>query len=116
MLIFILNVEFLKIPVYRGAHAALLKLEIPHDDFHGKDGFGDLSHDREPNLCLIQKEHAVMYMGRMVTENKGKIHIIAIGPLTNIALAIKLFPTFLKDVASINIMGGNYKGKCSFFN
>lgn len=34
-----------------------------------------------------------------------------IGPLTNIALAIKTFPEIIDNIKDIFIMGGNHKGK-----
>lgn len=39
-----------------------------------------------------------------------KISLICIGPLTNIALAIKMHPGIRDKICDVNIMGGNYKG------
>lgn len=78
--------------------------------YHGKDGFGDLIHDSEPDISIIKPDIAALALGRIVTENPGEISVVAIGPLTNIALAVKLFPTFMEDVKEIYIMGGNHLG------
>lgn len=38
------------------------------------------------------------------------ISLICLGPLTNIALAIKTYPEIKENIKSVFIMGGNYKG------
>lgn len=49
---------------------------------------------------------AVDFIVKTVTENPGEITIVAIGPLTNIATAIRSEPGFAQRVRQINIMGG----------
>lgn len=49
---------------------------------------------------------AAEIIGRAVTDAPGEITIVAIGPLTNIALALRLYPRMASDVARIVIMGG----------
>jgi inosine-uridine nucleoside N-ribohydrolase len=51
---------------------------------------------------------AALEIGKVVTESPGQVSVVAIGPLTNIALAMKLFPSFEHDVAEIIIMGGAF--------
>jgi purine nucleosidase len=41
----------------------------------------------------------------------GKVTIAAIGPLTNIAMAINLDPTFSSSIRDLWVMGGNIKGE-----
>lgn len=43
--------------------------------------------------------------------NPNEISLIAIGPLTNIGLAIKAFPEVKDNIKDVFIMGGNHKGK-----
>ena len=58
------------------------------DEYHGKDGLGDvLKHGPDENL--IQKEHAVFAINRLAQEHQGELTLIAIGPLTNLALALR---------------------------
>ncbi len=38
--------------------------------------------------------------------------LVALGPLTNLALALRLDPDFGKKLKSCFIMGGNYEGIC----
>lgn len=42
--------------------------------------------------------------------NLGDISVVCLGPLTNIALAIKLYPEFLDNVKEFFVMGGNSTG------
>ncbi|VFS51883.1 ribonucleoside hydrolase RihC [Budvicia aquatica] len=45
--------------------------------------------------------HAI---GELICNNPGEITLVAIGPLTNIAHAIQLYPDLAKSVAEIAIM------------
>lgn len=42
-----------------------------------------------------------------------QISLVAIGPLTNLALAIRLDPSFPQKLKELYIMGGNKEGKTS---
>ncbi|XP_046736193.1 pyrimidine-specific ribonucleoside hydrolase RihA-like [Diprion similis] len=99
------------IPVYKGAYSPLLSTESARiaatELFHGPDGFGNMFIDK-PDTSKLQKEHAVHALYRMVCENPGEVSITCIGPLTNIALAIKLYPDFISKVKEFYVMGGNY--------
>jgi purine nucleosidase len=77
-----------------------------------KDGLGDVSFAKtiEGHRHLIDRsEHAINTLIRMSKEVKD-LNIIAIGPLTNIALALRMDPEFINRIASLTIMGGTYKG------
>ncbi|KAM6971606.1 uncharacterized protein LKV04_017175 [Tautogolabrus adspersus] len=51
----------------------------------------------------IQREHAVNAMIRLVTENQKQVSLVALGPLSNLALAVRLDPSLPQKL----IMGGN---------
>jgi purine nucleosidase len=53
-----------------------------------------------------QQESAVDFIIRTVNANPGQIYIIAIGPLTNIATAIRQSPGLAQKIKQLNIMGG----------
>lgn len=44
----------------------------------------------------------------------GELTLVAIGPLTNVALAIRLDPEFGKNLKECYIMGGNYEGALQY--
>lgn len=99
------------VAVYKGACSQLLSTEnaavSAAERVHGGDGLGDVFTDK-PDISKLEKEHAVHALYRIVSENTGQISIACLGPLTNIALAIKLYPDFIKHVKEFYVMGGNY--------
>ncbi|XP_078078998.1 nucleoside hydrolase-like [Mustelus asterias] len=110
-----------KIPVFRGASKSLLESQLSASQYHGKDGLGDVPDPKAPGLEYVQAEHAVTAMIRIATENAGQVSLVAIGPLTNIALAFKMDPTFPSKLKHLYIMGGNTESRgnvtmCSEFN
>lgn len=98
------------IPLFSGANCSLVGGRIAASHYHGNDGLGDAQHPHPPDV-EIQSEHAVPALIRLVNENKGKLTLVCLAPLTNIALAIRLDPDFGKKLKDCVIMGGNYKGK-----
>ncbi|KAM6945486.1 inosine-uridine preferring nucleoside hydrolase-like [Aplochiton taeniatus] len=111
----------LDIPVFRGAEEPLLGHVLHAADFHGKDGLGDAPDPNAPGLNLIQKEGAVQAMIRMVNQHPGEVSLVAVAPLTNLALAVKLDPHFPEKLKDLYIMGGNSDSRgnttvCGEFN
>ncbi|KAG9469831.1 hypothetical protein GDO78_019543 [Eleutherodactylus coqui] len=111
----------LDIPVFRGSSTAILGQNIHASDFHGVDGLGDVPDANAPGLELIQKEHAVDAMKKFACEYPGQISLVATGPLTNLALTVKMDPTFPQKLHSLYIMGGNMESRgnttaCGEFN
>ncbi|XP_021958071.1 inosine-uridine preferring nucleoside hydrolase [Folsomia candida] len=109
-----------EIPIFRGADRPLVyRTEKRSSFYHGTDGFGDADFSKiEPR---IEHEHAVHALVRLAHEYEGKLTIIAIGPLTNIALAINMDPTFSQSIKELCVMGGNVWGvgnirACAEFN
>ena len=54
----------------------------------------------------VQAESAADFIARTVTASPGEIEILAIGPLTNIATAIRQQPAAARAIKRITIMGG----------
>nr|XP_033804527.1 LOW QUALITY PROTEIN: inosine-uridine preferring nucleoside hydrolase-like [Geotrypetes seraphini] len=110
-----------EIPVFRGASDSLLG-ESSHSFLHfGRDGLGDVPDPDSPGLENLQGENAVQALLRIVSEHVGQISLVATGPLTNLALAVKLDPTFPQKLKHLYIMGGNMDGTgnrtvCAEFN
>ncbi|KAI2663564.1 hypothetical protein H4Q32_012124 [Labeo rohita] len=100
-----------QIPVFKGAACPLIGPVKGFKDHFGTDGLGDVLENSEIWKEQIQKENAVHAMMRLVNENPGDVSLIALGPLTNLALAVRLDPTFPQKLKDLYIMGGNMEGK-----
>jgi len=90
------------IPVYKGAEVSLENRSIEADYVHGKNGFGDL--DYEP-IRRSTSGDAIEFLINTVNNNPGEISVIAVGPLTNVALAVMRDKDFAKNLKSLLIMG-----------
>ena len=103
----------LQIPVFKGAASPLIGQNTTDEGHyhHGDDGMGGVPDPDPPSIDLIQSEHAVNALIRLANERPGEITLVAVGPLTNIALAMKLDPDFSKKLKELIIMGGNIEGR-----
>ena len=74
------------------------------------DGKQILIHDPSFPLPLperkVEEKHACSYIIDTLRNTKEKIDICAVGPLTNIAMALRLDPTIVNNIETIYIMGG----------
>jgi purine nucleosidase len=90
------------VPVFPGARRPLLR-EWVEANAHG-DGKGN--HDWPPPTQKAETQHAAEAIVELATQHPGEIDIIAIGPLTNVALALGLDPDLPQKIREIWIMGG----------
>ncbi|XP_075445181.1 nucleoside hydrolase-like isoform X2 [Ascaphus truei] len=109
------------IPVYRGASTSILGDRRNASYFHGVDGLGDVPDLDAPGVECIQKEHAVDAMRRLACQYPSQISLVATGPLTNLAMAVRMDPTFPEKLRCLYIMGGNMESRgnttaCGEFN
>lgn len=95
--------------MYAGARESLV-MTPQTDNFFGSDGFGDVPDPDPPSQEEIQKEHAVSALIRLVHQYPNEIIIVALGPLTNLALAMRIDPAFKKTVKQIVWVGGSIAG------
>lgn len=96
------------IPVAEGSHVTLTKgTKLRIADFvHGADGLGNQNFP-PPNGKPIE-ESAASFLVNQAKANPGKITVVALGPLTNIALAIQMDPEFAKNIGQIVLLGGSF--------
>ena len=92
------------IPVAQGSMLPLVLPLRASDAVHGESGLGN-SELPEPRAIPIP-QHAVDYLIERVLAEPNEIIIFPIGPLTNIAMAIRKEPGFAKAVKELVIMGG----------
>ena len=102
-----------EVPVYVGNASALNEISTSTEDFdefvahrieiHGESGL----HVTLPSPSVQPREkHAVDFIIEEVESNKGEIILVAVGPLTNIADAIKKQPKLKEWIRAIHVMGG----------
>ncbi|MHA0858123.1 ribonucleoside hydrolase RihC [Paenibacillus sp. CMAA1364] len=94
------------VPVALGADRPLIKEPIDASNIHGSSGMDGYDFE-EPTKDLVIKENAVNAMYRVIMESKEPITIVPIGPLTNIALLVKVYPEVKEKIAEIVLMGGS---------
>ncbi len=93
-------------PVAVGASTPLLGLQPIY--WEGHEGQGLLEPGDEP--LTPSTVHAADLISEVVRANPGEIHLVAIGPLTNVALALLKAPEVASALASLTIMGGAIRG------
>jgi purine nucleosidase len=91
------------VPVFPGAAAPLLRPLETAAWFHGRDGLGD--HGYQPAARAAEDGFAVDAMVRIIQANPG-IELITLGPLTNLALALRQWPPLAANVSRCVVMGG----------
>ena len=99
-------------PVYQGMNRPMIRQDkyVPATWVHGMDGMSDA------NFPLPRQkpeaEHGVQAIIRLARQYPGEITIAAIGPLTNVAMAILLEPELPKLLKEVVFMGGyrNFHG------
>jgi len=92
------------IPVAKGSVLPLIQPLRASAFVHGESGIGN-SQLPEPQTQPVAK-HAVDYLIERVLAEPGELSIFPIGPMTNIAMAIRKEPKFAKAVGELVIMGG----------
>lgn len=97
------------IPVYPGAEASLLGSHHGADRYHGADGLGGVRPARID--ATPRDEHGVLALVRLAHAHAGALDILALGPLTNVALAVALEPALPRLVRRLIWMGGTIAGQ-----
>lgn len=92
------------VPVFAGCAAPLLHAAPDAAYVHGQDGFGDVGYAAAARAA--EAEHAALAILRLSHEHAGRLLLVALGPLTNLALALKLDPTLPERIGRLVVMGG----------
>ncbi|MBN1563851.1 MAG: nucleoside hydrolase [Anaerolineae bacterium] len=100
-----LDVMQADVPIYRGAERPLIPGYWEPVDLMGNDGLGNYQNRPQQDRPL-EAEHAVKALIRLVNESPGEYTIVALGPMTNLALACHLDPDFPQKVGQLVFMGG----------
>jgi len=91
-------------PVYVGCDRPLLREPSWAFFFHGPDGMGGM--DYPPPARPPEGEHAVDALVRLIRARPGEYTLVTLGPLTNVALALRRAPEIARLVRQCYVMGG----------
>ncbi|GHU17561.1 ribonucleoside hydrolase RihC [Spirochaetia bacterium] len=108
-----------RIPVAPGADRPLLAAPTHAEEVHGASGMDGYDFPI-PDKSNLLSEHAVNAIYKTLDESAEKITLVPIGPLTNIALLLRMYPDVKNRIEEIVLMGGSVtrgnKGVMSEFN
>lgn len=93
-----------KAPIHSGADRPLTRDLETAQNVHGKDGMGDVGlpiGNRRPDGT-----DAVGALIEAARRHAGKLELVTLGPLTNIAVAVRRAPEIAKQIKSCTVMGG----------
>lgn len=92
------------VPIARGMERPLVREARHAADIHGESGL-DGPDIPEPSLSLAS-QHAVDLIIEVLLQSAGDVTVVATGPLTNVAAAIRLEPAIVPKIQAISLMGG----------
>lgn len=101
------------VPIFGGAEEPLILGPGFDEPFHGQDGMADLGDDFYESFKMqstVRPENAVEAIRMLAEQHPKKLTLICLGPLTNIALALKTYRGLSEQIEEIFLMGGNYHG------
>jgi purine nucleosidase len=92
------------LPVARGAARPLIQPLLTAPETHGGTGIGYARLPSPSRLPVAQ--HAAAFIIEKVLSAPGQISLVCIGPLTNLALALRLEPSIVDLIPEVIVMGG----------
>lgn len=98
-------VDAADIPVAAGAVRPLINTARGASHVHGDDGLGDIGLPEGTRTPV--RVHAVEMLRQQLTEADEKLTIVALAPLTNIALLLRMYPECAERIERILFMGGS---------
>lgn len=95
-----------EIPVYAGCDRPMVRTRVTAGDIHGKTGLDGPVFP--PLRKAVEPEHAVQFLIRTLLASQGDITVVTSGPMTNLAMALRLEPGIADKIQRIVLMGGSY--------
>ena len=93
------------IPVYSGANQPILQARSGAAKIHGKSALGGINLPKAKKL-KVAKPTAVEFMAKELVGSDKKFRLIALGPLTNLAILLASAPEVKGHIEEIILMGG----------
>lgn len=98
-----------KTEISRGAAVPFFVRGDYSDDTHGETGMGDVKLP-EAVHTEFTKDTAPEVIRRHAEKENGELELLVTGPMTNIAIALSLFPQLRRQIKHIWFMGGAARG------
>lgn len=96
------------VPVYSGCGRPMVRdKQVISSEIHGETGldgpeFSELTKK-------LEDKHGVQFIIDTLLASEGDITLVATGPLTNLAMAMRMNPNIVEKIKEIVIMGGSYQ-------
>lgn len=98
----------IEVPVARGAAQALHRPQRGFPEMiHGRDGMGDTGLARA-SARQAERLPAPQFISQMARRHSGELTLVAVGPLTNLALALQHDPQLVEHVHQVVVMAGAF--------
>ena len=95
------------VPVAAGAARPLLNPPAVCPEIHGESGLDGTTLPLECDMTKLDPRHAAsLIVDIVMREPEGTVTLVPTGPLTNIALAVRLEPRIVERVKAVVLMGG----------
>jgi len=94
-----------EVPVHKGATVPLFRKPVEADEFHGASGLGWLE-VFEPDAPLAEGHSALAIVHAVMSRPAGAVSMAVMGPMTNLALALRLEPALVARLGPVVVMGG----------
>ena len=94
------------VPIAAGCDRPLLRELVTAGEVHGDSGL-DGAEWPEPEVP-VAREHAVDVIVERVLAAPGEVTLVPIGPLTNVAMALRREPRIVPAVREVVLMGGSF--------
>lgn len=100
------------IPLASGQKSPLVKPLSTAADAHGESGMDGPYFDGED--YPVASKNAVAFMYEKIMSSAEKVTLVTLGPLTNIALLLMVYPEVKEQIGKISMMGGGIShGNCT---
>jgi len=97
------------VPVAMGTNRPLIRESLEAAHVHGKSGLDGTGLPEEP-VKKAADRHAVDVLIEKLMASDGDIMLVPIGPLTNVAMAMRKEPRIIPKISEVALMGGGTYG------
>jgi purine nucleosidase len=93
------------VPVFMGADRPLRRPPAGAGEFHGAEGLGDMA-PFEPEVACADGHAADAIIDLVMARPAKSVAVAVLGPLTNLALALRKEPALAERLGPVAVMGG----------